>query len=371
MKLFQLKTQVCTFDCIADMIKEFNIGQGDFIFASKSIYNEFLVKINLKADIKFKSDYGRGEPTDIMINKLLNDVSSKGYKRIIAIGGGAVIDMAKLLVLKDADNAIDIFEKRIPLVKDKELIIVPTTCGSGSEVSNVSITELTEKGTKYGLATDELYADYAVLIPQLLKDLPYHFFITSSIDALIHAVESYVSPRATSYTELFSIEAIKTILNGFIRISENGKEYRKMMLEDFLTASNYAGIAFANAGTGAVHALSYPLSGKYHVTHGEANYDMFIEVFKLYNKKAPSGKIKKLNSIMSVILDCDTHETYDKLTDLLDSLISRRRLSEYGMTNDEIELFTDSVIKTQQRLLSNSYVPLTRDDIMNIYKNLF
>ncbi|MPN54806.1 hypothetical protein SDC9_202483 [bioreactor metagenome] len=120
-----------------------------------------------------------------------------------------------------------------------------------------------------------------------------------------------------------------------------------------------------------MHALSYPLSGTYHVTHGEANYQMFVEVFKTYNRKHPEGKIKEINQVFARILQCAVENVYDELTAVLDSLLARKPLKDYGMKPEEIERFTDSVIEGQQRLLGNSYVPLSREDMLNIYKNLY
>ncbi|MDD3141894.1 MAG: iron-containing alcohol dehydrogenase, partial [Lachnospiraceae bacterium] len=291
--------------------------------------------------------------------------------RIIAIGGGAVIDMAKLLVLKGNSSTRDIFEKKVPIEKVRELIAVPTTCGAGSEVSNISIAEIKELHTKMGLAVDELYADYAVLIPELLRKLPYSSFANSAIDALIHAIESYVSPRATVYTELFSEKAIRMILQGFLQIAEKGEAYRFDLMETFLIASNLAGIAFGNAGTGSVHALSYPLSGVYHVTHGEANYQFFTEVFKEYSRVNPSGKLEPLNQMLSKILQCNSTQVYEKIEVLLGKIIKKKPLHEYGMKEEEIISFTDSVLATQQRLLNQSYVIFTREQMIGIYSRLY
>ena len=111
-----------------------------------------------------------------------------------------------------------------------------------------AILALNKKGTKKGLAVDEMYADSAVLIPELLGGLPFKFFAASSIDALIHAVESSLSPKGNEMTRLFGYKAIEMILNGYKIIAEKGEEARIPLLSDFLTASNYAGIAFGNAG---------------------------------------------------------------------------------------------------------------------------
>lgn len=149
-------------------------------------------------------------------------------------------------------------------------------------------------------------------------------------------------------------------------------EYRLEILEDFVVGSNFAGIAFGNTGVGAVHALSYPLGAAYHVPHGEANYQFFIEVFKTYNKKNPDGKIKEINNILSEILGVSAASNiYDELSKILDKLLSRRPLKEYGMKEVEIEAFADNVIESQQRLLANNYADLNRDEIRNIFKALY
>lgn len=139
--------------------------------------------------------------------------------------------MAKILVLEGEYTAAQIFGREVPLKKEKTLIAIPTTCGAGSEVSNVSIAEFTELHTKMGLAVDEIYADQAVLIPELLTGLPYPFFATSAIDAFIHAIESYVSPKATMYTQMFSMKAMEMIVDGFQKIAQNGEEYRLNLLD--------------------------------------------------------------------------------------------------------------------------------------------
>ena len=306
-----------------------------------------------------------------MIDKIFNDVSSIKYNRVIAIGGGSIVDIAKLFVLKNNKMSEQLFLREIPIVKEKELIIIPTTCGTGREVTNISIALLTKKNTKLGLADNAICADYTVLIPELLINLPYKVFLTSSVDALIHAAESFLSPKASGYTELFSIKAMEMIIKGYIDIVKNGQEYFRNIVEDILVASNYAGIAFGNAGCAAVHAMSYPLGGVYHVPHGEANYQFFIEVFKYYRKKQPIGKIQEIQKLFADIIGCDEDNAFDDLEKLLNSLLCLKPLREYGMKVKEIIEFSESVIKSQQRLLNNNYVAFDKEDLINIYSKLY
>lgn len=371
MKLFQQQTNIQIFSTAKNFVTEFEICETDFILASQSIFEVYFEKLELKAQVVYKSKYGQGEPTDNMMDELMADFKQTNCSRIIAIGGGSVIDMAKLLVVRASGSARAMFEKNVPIEKVREFIAIPTTCGAGSEVSNVTIAEISELHTKMGLADDALYADYAVLIPELLKELPYEFFATSAIDAFIHAIESYVSPRATMYTEMFSEKAIQIIVNGFQSIVTYGEAYRYQLLDSFLIASNMAGVSFGNAGTGAVHAMSYPLSGVYHVTHGEANYQFFTEVFKEYSRRNPEGKLRKMNQMLADILKCEVDNVYIKLDELLGQIIPKKPLHEYGMKETEIITFADSVLESQQRLLQQSYVPFSRDQMIEIYSRLY
>ncbi len=370
MKMLWIKTQIHQYDDTKSFLEDFNVGEGDLIFTHEFIYKPNIYPHGVEADVLFFEEFGTGEPTNALMDKIFDKIKDKNYKRIIAIGGGSVIDVAKLMVFDTHNKALDMFEKTVPLVKQRELLILPTTCGTGSEVTNLSIAEIVEYKTKMGLASDEMYADHAILIPELIKSLPYKFFLYSSADALVHAVESYVSPKANEYTELFSVAAIKKIIKGYKVLNEHGEEARYSLLGNFMVASNYAGVAFGNAGVGAVHALSYPLGGSYHVPHGEANYRCFTEVFKLYDKKKPDGKIKKLKRIIGEILEVSGNE-FETLDILLGELIGKKQLREYGMSEIEINEFAASVIKNQQRLLANNYVELSETEIRSIYKKLY
>lgn len=373
MQLLKLKTKLSKFDKFSEFASEFKLSEKDLVITNVFLYEPFMKALNLPCHFIMQEQYGAGEPSDEMMNKILADVISVDYDRVIAIGGGAVIDIAKLFVLKDVKNITDVFERKITIVKEKTLVVLPTTCGTGSEVTNISIAEIKSKHTKMGFADDSIVADDAVLIPELLKGLPFKFYLYSSVDALIHAMEAYVSPKANPYTKLFSVEAIRIILDVFKGLAEKGENYRFERLEDILIASNYAGIAFGNAGVGAVHALSYPLGGNYHVPHGEANYQFFTEVFKRYNKKSPDGTIKELNSIvLSCLAPNDSKaNVYELLDTLLEKLIKKNPLRTYGMKDVDVKEFTTNVLETQQRLLTNNYVPFSPEEITEIYSVLY
>lgn len=370
MKMLSIKPVIEGYATCKEFVDELKINENDLIISNEYIYQPYFGPMNLKAKVLYQEKYGMGEPSDEMAEKIYADMKGGSYKRIIAIGGGTIIDIAKLYALKNVSPILDLYDRKLEIIKDKELVLVPTTCGTGSEVTNISILELKSRHTKMGLATDELYADRAVMIPELLSGLPFKFFATSSVDALIHAYESYLSPKSSPYTEVFADKAIELILKGYMEIAAKGEEARKPLLNDFLIASNYAGIAFGNAGVGAVHAMSYPLGGAYHVPHGEANYALFVGVCKAYQKGNPDGKIKRVNNIICGILGCREDVVYEELEKLLNKILQRKPLREYGVTAKDIDDFTDNVMTKQGRLTANNYVPLDAAAVKAIYESL-
>ncbi|WP_319371876.1 4-hydroxybutyrate dehydrogenase [uncultured Ilyobacter sp.] len=372
MKLFKLQPEIHRFDKFSEFVDEFSVGKKDVVIVNNSIYEEFIKKLDLKSIFISPKKYGSGEPSDEIINKVLDEAGNFEFDRVIAIGGGAVMDIAKFLVLDNVKDSLDVFERKIEFKKTKEFIAIPTTCGTGSEVTSYSVAEIKSKNTKMGIGIYEFLPDYAILIPELLKNIPYKFFAFSSLDALVHAAESFVSPKSNPYTDLFAEKAIELILKGYKQLSENGREHYSEIIETFLIGSNYAGIAFGNTGVGAVHALSYPLGGKYHVAHGECNYEFFTPVFKKYTEISPKGKINKFNELIISILDLNKDaDVYEELEKLLNHIWEKKKLNTFGMKEDEILKFTESVIEKQQRLLGNNYVHLEKEIIENIYGDLF
>jgi 4-hydroxybutyrate dehydrogenase len=370
MQYLSLRSIVHLYETCKEFHDEVALTENDLVITNRYIFEPYFSGFNCKATVLWQEDYGQGEPSDEMVEKMYADMKGN-FKRIIAIGGGTIIDISKLFALKRILPVGDLFDRKLEILKDKELILVPTTCGTGSEVTNISILEFKSRGTKFGLATDELYADRAVLIPELLAGLPFRFFAASSVDALIHAFESTLSPKATPYTELFGRKAIEIILNGYKEIVRKGKDARHPLLKEFLIASNYAGIAFNNAGCAAVHALSYPLGAAHHIPHGEANYVIFIEVFKTYKQKNPEGKIKLFNAFIAEILGCRQDAVYVELEKLLNGILPHKSLSEYHVTRDELTGFAKNVVERQGRLMANNYTPLDEAEVFRIYSALY
>ena len=374
MQALRVVPKIFYFDTFKEFNEEFKLGKGDILVTNEWMYTPYVAPLGIDIPVIYQEKYGMGEPTDEMMDAMKVDMDKYEYDRIIAFGGGTIVDICKVLACEIPDKAADLYTGKVEAKRIKDLILVPTTCGTGSEVTNVAVASIPSMNLKKGIATEETYADVAVLIPESLAGLPDKVFATSSVDALIHAVESFLSPKASDFTDLFGAKAIEMIMKGYAKIIERGgnsKENRADLLKDFAIASNYAGIAFGNAGCGAVHALSYAHGGAFHIPHGEANFICFTEVFKMYMRKQPTGKIEVLNKILADVMGCDTANVYDELDAFLGKILDKKPLKEYGMTEDQVAPFAKSTVDNQQRLLGNNYVPLTEEEIAEIFQNLY
>ena len=371
MKEFKMYANIVYEDSFQAFMKSEQIGEADFILTNEFLYNEFIKPLSPKCGTLFIEAYGKGEPTTDMVDAI-RDAIPEGVKRLIAIGGGSVLDIAKMLSLHVSSNKTeDLFLGSEEPTRIYDVYAVPTTCGTGSEVTNACAVELTNLHTKRGLNSPLMFPIKSVLIPELISGLPYKFFATSSIDALIHAVESYLSPKASPVSELFSKEAIRLILNGYLYIVKNGLEKWTDLASDFINASNFAGLAFCSAGCAAVHALSYPLGGGYHIPHGEANQLVFSATFRKYKEKQPVGKMNEFEALLSELLGVPAEQALETAFALFDQVQPRKPLREFGISDSEFQDFAEGVMAGQTRLLNNNYVPLTVEDMVEIYKAVY
>lgn len=377
MKQLSIKPTIHKFENARDFAQEFNLGKGDLVITNQYIWEPYFGDLNLDCDVIFQEKYGKGEPSDAMVDAIVSDIHTTP-KRVIGIGGGTVLDISKVCALKQTSPLEDLVDGKIPAQKGADLILVPTTCGTGSEVTNVAVFSLTKRNTKKGLANDACYATDAVLIPELLKSLPDYVFATSSIDALTHSIESALSPIATELTKMFSYKACGLILQSYMRVVKEGSSAKAQVVGDLVSASLYAGIAFGNAGCGCVHAMAYPLGGTFHVAHGETNAALLTSVLRYYAKhdaesstSAENTELSKLFDFMANILECQKADALNKLDEVLNTILPKHKLHEYGMTEDMIQSWAASVVKEQQRLLKNSYMHMSEDAIAEVYASTF
>jgi 4-hydroxybutyrate dehydrogenase len=366
----RIKPEVLYFENFPEFADQALIGEDDLIITNRYIYDADMEQVPLSCHIMFQEDYGYGPLSDVMLESICQAVPA-GIRRVIGVGGGTVLDISKLVSLKQCTPARDLYDGRIKVVRDKALVLIPTTCGTGSEVTDVAVMSFAGQNNKLGLVADGLYADQAVLIPHLLATLPFNVFATTSLDALIHAVEAALSPDADCTIKMFAYKAIEMILSGYLVLKEEGAEKRHDLSASFLRASMYAGVASTNAGCGPIHALSYPLGAKYHVPHGEANYVLFMAVMRLYAGKKNEGALVELNQFLAKVLHCTEADVYAVLEELLGLVMEKKSLDRYGVRESDLQNFTDTVMTSQARLMSNAFVLLDRDDVYGLYNELY
>ena len=204
---------------------------------------------------------------------------------IIAIGGGSVMDVAKLasILATDSYTVKDLLDN--PLLAKKQItsLMIPTTAGTGSEATPNSIVGVPEKELKIGIVNPEMIADYVILDSRMIKNLPKPIAAATGVDALCHAIECFTSTKANPISNTFALEALDLIMNNIIEACTNPEALDAK--SNMLLGSFYAGVAITSSGTTAVHALSYPLGGKYHIAHGVSNAMLLTPVMK-FNEPA-------------------------------------------------------------------------------------
>ena len=222
------------------------------------------------------------DPRIEVVEKSVEKAKKEGIDLIIGFGGGSSTDIAKVTsIMMTNPGKIDSFFG-IDLVANPGVpaILIPTTAGTGSEATPVAILSDTKEKLKKGIVSSYLFPEVAVIDPKLTVGLPPSVTAFTGMDALTHAIESYYSINATSITDLFAYRAMEIIARNLRIAFANGENLiaRSNMMEGSL----YGGMAFANAGVGAVHAFDYPLGGEFHLAHGLTNTMMLPYVMR-YN----------------------------------------------------------------------------------------
>ena len=201
MREILVRPELLKYRTFADFASEFDIGTRDLVLTTRLLKEKYITPVlegdagTAGATILAQEDFGEGEPTEEMIERMLPAVDYESYDRVIAIGGGTIMDIGKIFAVRRTGSVNDLFFRRVDLYRDKTLVCVPTTCGTGSEVTMTSVAIVREPSggtTKLGLLDEKLIADTAVLIPQFLEEIPHKPMAESLIDALIHATESYL-----------------------------------------------------------------------------------------------------------------------------------------------------------------------------------
>jgi len=315
------------------------------------------------------------EPPLEIGEKLVAYTRSQEFDLVIGLGGGSALDLAKIAAVlsKNHGNVSDYLNlSGNRTITDKGLpkILIPTTSGTGSEVTNISVLSLDT--TKDVVTHDFLLADIAIVDPELTITLPPKVTAATGVDALTHAIEAYVSKNANPVTDSLAFKAIQ-LISGAIRTAVKDGE-NKQARSDMSYGSYLAGLAFFNAGVAGVHALAYPLGGQFHIAHGDSNAVLLPYVMG-YIRISCEEQLKHILEAMgsSTVGQTQEEASYtciNKLEELVNDVGIPSTLKGFNIPIESLEALTDDAIK-QTRILSRSPMELKRDDIFAIYKSAF
>lgn len=321
------------------------------------------------------------EPTEQQVTEVVAkmDAASMGQPDIvIAMGGGSVMDMAKFVsvMLAGGPGMEDLFAGKLPAKRKTGLLMIPTTAGTGSEATPNSIALRPALNLKVGVVCPAFMPDQVILDPALLTGLPPAITAATGMDALCHALECYVSNKANQFSDMFALEAMRLLFKSLPSAYRDGKDINAR--GDTLLAAFYGGVCIASSGTNAVHALSYPLGGRYRIPHGVSNAILLAPVFAC-NKDSCIDKLANVAEIAAhaagdSLAGKNNAQKADYLIERLANLSRELKipatLEELGISIKDLDILVDSASEVK-RLLNNNPKPLTKDDIRGIYLSIF
>jgi alcohol dehydrogenase class IV len=314
------------------------------------------------------------DPRIEIVEKSVEKAKKEGINLIIGFGGGSSIDIAKVTSIMITNSGkIDQFFG-IDLVPNPgiPLILIPTTAGTGSEVTPIAILSDTKEKLKKGIVSATLFPEVAIVDPKLTVGLPPSVTAFTGMDALTHAIEAYYSINATDLSDLLAFRAMELLSKNIRMAFAHGENLvaRSKMMEGSLLA----GIAFANAGVGAVHAFAYPLGGEFHLAHGLANtlmlpYLMRYNIMGCPSKFAQMAKAfgEKVEGISELIGAEIAVRFVERLSD---DLRVPRRLRDVKIPESAIPGLAEGAMKGT-RLLANNPRKITLEDAVAIYKSAY
>ncbi len=311
------------------------------------------------------------DPEIAIVEDCMRAYREGGHDGLIGLGGGSAIDIAKSVGAYAGYHGTleDLFGiDQVPR-KGPPLIAIPTTAGTGSEVTNVAILSDKQAQLKKGIVSDYLLPDVALVSPQMTLTCPRSVTAASGVDAMVHAIEAYLSLNASPITDALAIGAIKLIATALPKAYANPANLQAR--EEMATASLMAGMAFGNAGVGAVHALAYPLGGRFNIAHGVSNA-LLLPYVMSWNKIACVERMQEIAVAMGVnVAGLSLIEAADKavaaMTDLCAAVEIPAGLSSFGVPLDAIPSMAEEAAATE-RLMRNNPRRLSAADIEKIYR---
>ncbi|MFT2089564.1 iron-containing alcohol dehydrogenase [Paraglaciecola sp. 2405UD69-4] len=316
------------------------------------------------------------DPPIAVIEHALSFAKQHKIDGVVGLGGGSSLDTAKLIAaLAYSSQTLDevfgidkLLHKRLPLIQ------IPTTAGTGSEVTPISIVT-TGEAMKMGIVSSVLLPDIALLDASLTLKLPPHITAATGIDAMVHAIEAFTSNiKKNPYSDMLAIEALKLMSKNIQQAVHQGSDLQARA--NMMLGATMAGQAFANAPVAGVHALAYPLGGHYHIPHGLSNSLVLPHVLR-FNAPAAAPLYAELADTIipnttSTLTTAEEKTTafIQYLEDLINNLKLPNRLASVDIPQSALPMLAKDALK-QERLLVNNPRPMNEADILAIYQAAF
>ena len=388
-------------ELVNNIVSEFqltkNVTYG--IGTSKFLYQNDLVKNAEKICVisdkgleaagvvdKFKNDLRKeseqvisftdisGEPSFQLIGKAVDYLKVNQVDLVIGLGGGSALDVAKAssALFDKEDPTVYYSGKRTIENRSMKCIVLPTTSGTGSEVTKNAIFGDEVEKVKRGIVSEYLLPDLAIVDPELSVSCPARVTAASGVDAFTHAIESYISVNATIHTRIYAEKAMELFPNYITKAVHNGKDLEARAGMSWV--SLLAGVSLANAGVGAVHALAYPLGGEFKVEHGVANALLMPFVFEVIGKTCTEDMVTVAKLLKLGDFSKNPYEALDVIVDylyhLLIDLHIPSSLKELGVEEGSLTHLAKQASKIG-RLLDNTPYKLSEMQILEIYRNAY
>ena len=314
------------------------------------------------------------EPTYEQAQKAVDAFKESGADFIVAVGGGSVMDTAKLasVLATDEYGVKELLDNPQMAKKCVKTLMIPTTAGTGAEATPNAIVAVPEKELKVGIVNDNMIADYVILDAVMIKELPRKIAASTGVDALCHAVECFTSNKKNPFSDIFALQAFEMIMKNIEKACDDPEALKEK--NNMLVASFYAGAAITASGTTAVHALSYPLGGRYHIPHGVSNAILLAPVMR-FNEPVCRGLFAeaydRLAAGESFATEAKSEEeksawVVNRMEEIVEHLNIPKSLKEFGIGSEDLDELVEAGMGVQ-RLLVNNMRTVTAEDAKKIY----
>ncbi len=314
------------------------------------------------------------EPPARLVDQGAEIFKKQGCDMVIGVGGGSSLDVAKGISVMAANQGSVLDFCGFDLLKNRGApkILLPTTSGTGSEVTRVFVITDEAENTKKAVYSPYVLAEVAIVDPLLTMSMPQKVTADTGLDALVHAIETYVSMNATPFSDILAEKAIQWI--GMYLPMAWAKGSNLTARYYMALAATVAGMAFASGGLGAVHGLCYPLGTEYHMSHGRSNAIMLPHVMK-FNLPGNPEKFAKIASLLGRDvegLSCleAAEMAVEAVEDLLEAVQVPYHLRDYGIAESDLPKLVEGGMK-QTRLFVPNPRDLTEEDVRSIFQEAY